>query len=131
MNLKISDDVATLLINETQRLPADLQVGLKVASCMGSCVKYSVLDILSRDLNLDLQLVLQQLSMKGFLHNESAASSFRFVHDKIEQAAIELMSEQERRGFHMRLGLAICSHIPATDSENDEIFFAAVNQSKL
>merc|ERR1712085_21607 len=61
MDLKISDDVVALLIKEMQRLPADLQTSLQVASCMGSCVKYSVLDILSTDLDLDLQIVLQQL----------------------------------------------------------------------
>ena len=143
-DLNISEDVVAPLINEMQKLPDELQTGLMVASCMGSCMKYSVLDILSRALKMDLQLILQQITQRGFMNNDRDASLFRFVHDKIRQSAVELMSEQERRRLHMRLGLALQefrsseSDVPQKNdgsfvpgnARDDEILFAAVNQSK-
>ena len=135
MDEQLPDGVIALLINDMQRLSPDLHMSLKVASCMGSRVKYSILDVLSQDLELNLQFQLQQLSEKGFMQNDCAVSSFIWVHDKIEQAAVELMSEQERRQLHMRLGLAISSFHSWFDlldnvRVDDEVLFVAVNQSE-
>ena len=75
-----------------QRLSTDLRLGLEVASCFGSCVKCSVLDILSKSGQVDLQDVLQQASKRGFVDNVGG-TMFRFVHDKIQQAAYESMRD--------------------------------------
>ena len=66
-NLEISDNVLVLLIEEMQKLPTDLQLGLKVASCLGSSVKYSILDILSQDLMVNLRHLLDQVVEQGFM----------------------------------------------------------------
>ena len=47
-----------------------------------------------------------------------------------QQAAKELMQEEERLKLHMRLGLAIISHVLETDPEN-ELFFIGITQSKF
>ena len=83
---EISESVLGLLINEMKRLPTDLQLGLKVASCLGSRVQKNVLDILSGDVGLDLPCILQQVSKKGFMNIEDDGATFSFVHDKIQQA---------------------------------------------
>jgi len=130
MDLEMTNDVVVLLIEEMRRLPADLQLGLRIASCLGSYVKYSVLDILSRDLGMNLLDNLRLVSKKGFMRHDSGGSSFTFVHDKIQQAAKEMMSEQQRHQLHMQLGLAICSYTLDNETKNDELFFMSVNQSK-
>ncbi|KAL3780452.1 hypothetical protein ACHAW5_004578 [Stephanodiscus triporus] len=127
MDLEITNDVVLLLIEEMRRLPAELQLGLRIASCLGSCVKYSVLDILSRDLGVNLLDSLRRVSEKGFMKHNSGVSSFSFVHDKIQQAAKEMMLEQERLQLHMQLGLAICSYT-LDNEQNDDLFFMSVNQ---
>lgn len=130
MEMELSDGVLALLMAEMQRLPDELQLGLKSASCIGSHVKCIVIEVLSKDLDVDLKVVLNQISQKGFMNNVDGAM-FSFVHDKIEQAARELMSEQERREYHMKFGLAICAHTmdSATETDqNDELFFLSMNQ---
>jgi predicted ATPase len=127
IDLKISDDVVALLLKDMQRLSDDLRLGLEVASCFGSCVKCSVLDILSVDLKVNLQEVLQQVSKRGLVDNVGGAM-FRFAHDKIEQAAYDLMTEQKRRSNHMLFGLALCNHALRGGADDDELFFVAVNQ---
>jgi predicted ATPase len=114
-DMKISDDVVALLLKDMQRLSDDLQLGLEVASCFGSCVKCSVLDILSVDLKVNLQDVLQQVSKRGLVDNVGGGAMFCFAHDKIEQAAYDLMTEQKRRSNHMRFGLALCNHALSGD----------------
>ena len=83
---EISESVLALLVKEMERLPSDLQLGLKVASCLGSCVQKNVLDILSGDVGLDLPCILQQVSEKGFMSNEDDGATFSFAHNKIQQA---------------------------------------------
>ena len=95
MDMEIYPNVLALLIKDMRGLPTDLQLGLKVASCWGSCVKYSIVDILSEELKVDLVDILQQVSKRGFMINNSDAAMFRFTHDKIEQAAYQLMLEQQ------------------------------------
>jgi len=83
---EISESVLDLLVKEMKRLPSDLQLGLKLASCLGSCVQKNVLDILSKDLGIDLLGILQQVSQKGFMNIEDDGATFTFAHDKIQQA---------------------------------------------
>lgn len=127
MSLKISDNVVALLIKEMQRLHADFQLGLNVAACLGSCVKHSIFDILSQDLNLNLRDVLDQAVQKGYMVPVDE-TKIRFVHDKVEQAAYEMSPAHQRLQNHMRFGLALTSHSLDMGVENDELFFIAVHQ---
>jgi predicted ATPase len=129
IDLEVSHDVVVVLVEEMRRLPPQLQLGLHIASCLGHCVKSSVIDILSMEFCTNLPVLLRLISEKGFLMHDSGDSSFTFVHDKIQQAAKELMSEQQRLELHMQLGLAICSSTLEI-GQNDELFFMSVNQSK-
>lgn len=129
MDMEIYPNVLALLIKDMRGLPTDLQLGLKVASCWGSCVKYSIVDILSEELKVDLVDILQQVSKRGFMINNSDAAMFRFTHDKIEQAAYQLMLEQQRREYHIRFGLALFANKLSNRTGNDELFFAAINQT--
>jgi len=84
---EISESVLALLVKEMKRLPSDLQLGLKVASCLGLRVQKNVLDILSDDVGMDLKVILQQVSEKGFTKiEEDGGMVFSFAHDKIQQA---------------------------------------------
>ncbi|KAL7538397.1 hypothetical protein ACHAWF_010802, partial [Thalassiosira exigua] len=125
MDLELSDDVLAMMMKEMQSLPADQQLGLKVASCFGSFTKYSIFDILSQDLGVNLKDLLDQVAKKGFMVKVDETCT-RFSHDKIQQAAYEMMSMQERLENHIWFGLAICSR--TLGWENDELLFAAINQ---
>ena len=128
MELKISDSVLALLMDEIERLPDDMKFGLQVASCIGSHMTESMLVNLSKELGLDLIEILRKLSQKGFMIDITGSAMFRFAHDKIQQAAYEMMPDHERRINHMRFGLALWNHTLNNDVENEELFFAAVNQ---
>ena len=127
MSLEISDSVLELMMKEMKQLPVDLQRALQVFSCLGTPVKYPTIDILAKDLGVNLRALLDDAVQKGFMM-EVDDTCIRFVHDKIQQAAYEMLPIEERLTNHMRYGLAICSHVFNCDGENVDLFFAAVNQ---
>ena len=129
--LEISESVLALLMSDIKRLPSDLQFGLQVAACIGACITGTMFDYLWKGLGLNLKEILQQVAQRGFMINIAGSTKFRFSHDKIQQAAYELMPEQQRRENHMRFGLALCTQSLDSIDEDDELFFAAVNQINL
>jgi len=81
------------LTKEMKRLHADLQLGLGVVSCLGSSIQKDVLDILSKDLNVDLFNILNQVSKKGFMDKlDDDGAKFCFAHDKIQEAGMCISS---------------------------------------
>ncbi len=128
MELEISDNVVSLLVNDIQRLPADMQFGLQIASCIGTYIPESILGFASQDLGRDLKGILWQASKKGFVIEVAGSTSLRFAHDKIQEAVYEMMPEWQRRDYHMRLGLTLCTRSLDNIAENEKLFFAAVNQ---
>ena len=129
--LEISESVLALLMSDIKRLPSDLQFGLQVAACIGACVTETMLDYLMIGIGINLKETLQQASQKGFMIDLVGSAMFRFAHDKIRQAAYELMSDQQRRENHMRFGLALCTQSLDNIAQDEELFFAAVNQINL
>ena len=128
MELKISDSVLALLMDDIERLPDDMKFGLQVASCIGSQMTEFMLACLSKELGFDLKDILRQLSQKGFMIDIAGSAMFRFAHDRIQQAAYEMMPNHVRNKNHMRFGLALCNHTLNNGVENEELFFAAVSQ---
>ena len=154
----VSESVVALLIKEMKGLPSSLQLGLGVASCLGSSVQKELLDILSKDLNVDLVDILKEVSHKGFMDSIDGGTTFRFAHDEIQQAgmnmlfclsnlhtctrshlfstctldtAYELQSKEHRRESHMRFGLTLCSRSLNAchgHDESSELFFTAITQ---
>jgi predicted ATPase len=87
-----------------------------------------MLNYLSIDLGVDLKDILQQASQKGFMIDIAGSTMFRFAHDKIQEAVYEMIPEQQRRENHMRFGLALCTQTLDNSVEDEELFYAAVNQ---
>ena len=84
----ISSSVLALLMKEMQQLHPNLQLGLGVASCLGSHIGKDVLSILSRGLGVDLIGILELICQMGFMYKENNGVMFRFAHDKIQEAGM-------------------------------------------
>mmetsp|Transcript_19719 Transcript_19719/g.40861 ORF Transcript_19719/g.40861 Transcript_19719/m.40861 type:complete len:1511 (+) Transcript_19719:258-4790(+) len=127
LDLRLDDNVVALLTRQMSKLPEDLLIGLKAASCIGYCIPQTVVDILSKHLEMDLFGVLTSLVQRSYLAGVGSAL-YRFTHDRIYQAAYELMSEKQRREDHMKFGLAICSYVLDNCENNYDMMFVGVNQ---
>ncbi|KAL7519085.1 hypothetical protein ACHAWX_003883 [Stephanocyclus meneghinianus] len=114
----IADNVLHLLTRKINVLSESNQTALKVASCFRSVISVDVVRKLSSTSQYSsLQKTLDETLVKeGFM--DCDGTRYRFVHDKVREAAYGLIFDKEQ--YHFDLGMAL--QIVGGD------IFAAVNQ---
>ena len=143
----ITSDVVELMVGKIQRLDAASQRALELASCIGNRFDLRTLSVILRKTPGETAQALRSAIDEGLLvplanittfslgpesgsvEDTLPAAVFRFLHDRVQQAAYSLLDERARRGIHVELGRYLLSRIP-TDS-GDEDVFDVVNQFML
>jgi len=95
----VDDGVAVLLARKLLRLPMNIQMALRIASCFGMQVE----DWMIIDSNVLVNL--DHAVYEGLM--ERFGSTFVFVHASVHSAAYNLIPDNERSAVHMKLGLEI------------------------
>jgi predicted ATPase/signal transduction histidine kinase/CheY-like chemotaxis protein/predicted Ser/Thr protein kinase len=119
-----ADNIVDLLLSKFQRLPEETCALLRVAACLGNKGEIASLSqsiALSED---ETRHQLNYLLAEGFLLSENG--SYRFLHDRVQQAAYALIPESEVALEHLRIGRRLLSATPADCLE--EKIFDIVNQ---
>ncbi|WP_445819627.1 trifunctional serine/threonine-protein kinase/ATP-binding protein/sensor histidine kinase [Bradyrhizobium sp. ISRA442] len=119
-----SENVVELMVRKLARLPVDTQAVLQKLACLGNAADIATLSMLLaiREEQLDKVLdaaVLQDLVERTEVH-------YRFVHDRIQEAAYSLVPEQLRPETHLGIGRLLASNTPPRHRE--EAIFAIVDQ---
>src|SRR5262249_23244421 len=95
-----TDNVIDLMVGTLNRLSADTQSPLRHLACLGNSATFAVLAMVHEDskeeLDRDLQLALQS----GFVF--WAEGAYRFLHDRVQEAAYSLIPETQRAEVHLR-----------------------------
>ena len=128
---EITPNVVELLSKVIATLPGEAQEALRAAACIGNRFE---LGLLAGVLDAPLDAVAQALWAPvqegliipaiegprfGWAANKpvelgtAVAPAFRFVHDRVQQAAYELLSEEARKAFHLRIGRWLEQNVPA------------------
>jgi PAS domain S-box-containing protein len=119
-----TDNVVDLMVGKLTRLPVRTQNALQQLACLGNSADFALLtkvyggskDGVHRDL-------MEAVRVGLVLHSESA---YRFLHDRVQQAAYSLIPETARAEAHVRIGRLLAVGIPPTQIE--EKIFDIVNQ---
>ncbi len=94
--VEITDNVLFLLTSQMRGLPNNIQTALKVAACFGLTIEESVMSILSNSPDYtNILKDLDQLVEEGFM-TKIGSSEFKFVHDKVQEAAYSLVPDIEK-----------------------------------
>jgi PAS domain S-box-containing protein len=119
-----TDNVVELMVGKLSRLPRETQQALQQFACMGNSAE---LDMLQRVYQLSLEELHGQLweAVHGGLVFRSD-SAYRFLHDRVQEAAYSLIPEQSRAAAHLRIGLLMAEHTPP--SKREDAIFEIVNQ---
>ena len=95
-SMDVTGNVLYLLSSKMSGLSTNIQSALKVAACFGIKIKESVVATLGTDQeHSDIRDKLEQVVKEGFMVKD-CTSDFKFVHDKVREAAYSLIPENER-----------------------------------
>ncbi|MFO0751419.1 MAG: GAF domain-containing protein [Myxococcota bacterium] len=100
-----SADVAALVAERLRRVPQPLQALAHLAACLGPHADLERLAALAGLAPAELRDQLQALARDGIL--TPVGASFRFSHERVRDAALELVPSDERRAMHLAIGRAL------------------------
>ncbi len=142
--LAITDDVVEFMALQLQKLPTETQDILKLAACIGAQFDLSTLVIISGNSaektatnlwkSLQEGLVIPTTKIYKFFtqmeHEEvlhaSANPTYRFLHDRVQQAAYSLIPEAQKQPTHLKIGQQLLK--ASSLIERDEKLLEIVNQ---
>jgi len=124
----ITDNVVELLVRRLRELPARTQQTIRLAACIGNTFSLETLAIIEQldsasllaDLMPALQAELLVETSDGHQQNR-----FRFLHDRVQQAAYSLIDEDERKAVHVDIGRLLLENL--TEKECQERLFEVVD----
>jgi PAS domain S-box-containing protein len=114
-----TDNVADLMVGKLSRLPRATQQALKGLACLGNGAKASTLATVQgtseEQLHSDLW---EALRVELIVRSED---SYRFVHDRVQEAAYSLVSGEQRAPAHLRIGRLLATQIEP-DQREEAVF---------
>ena len=107
-----SDNVVDFMAGKLRQLPMGTQHLLRLAACAGNSFPLQMLGLLSHLPEPSaVEQGLEPALREGMLVRTSP-DQYRFLHDRIQQAAHALVPEQERKAVHLRIGRWLLESLP-------------------
>ncbi len=133
--MEITDNVVDLLIGKLKKQPARTQEVLRLAACVGAAFDLRTLSIVSEKtpevISPDLKRAMQsglilpasELDAQLLIHN------YRFLHDRVQQAAYALNDAANQKAVHLQIGRLLLENLD--DQQGQERFFEIVDHLNL
>jgi PAS domain S-box-containing protein len=112
---RYTDNVVDLMVGKLSRLPAETQTALQVMACLGNAAKTAMLSIV-----LEVSAEQVESALWGAIRQEliePLEGSYRFMHDRVQEAAYSLIPEERRTGAHLRIGQLLVANTPPQQRE--------------
>jgi PAS domain S-box-containing protein len=119
-----TDNVVDLLIEKLSGLPAQTQRALQYLACLGHLAEITMLSIILDASEEQVHLAMWPAVREVMI--ERLPGAYRFVHDRIQEAAYLLIPTDMRSAAHLRIGRLLVSHTPPEMQQ--EAIFEIVNQ---
>ncbi|MBC1220544.1 AAA family ATPase [Nostoc sp. UCD121] len=157
--LALTDDVVEFIALQIEKLPIHSQKVLKLAACIGNQFELKNLAIVNEKSVVDTASDLWQALLEGlilpqtenynifakentnqefivhgiesieFSSSNLQLPKYKFVHDRVHQAAYSLIPEEQKKPIHLKIGLLLLNNIPVVEQE--EKIFELVNQFNI
>jgi predicted ATPase/signal transduction histidine kinase len=152
--LVTTDDVVEFMLLQLHKLPSETQEILKLAACIGNQFDLNTLAIVSEQSQSETALSLWKGLQEGLIlptsgvykyyqsnylnnysvsqqnqlkiDNEKLTVTYKFLHDRVQQAAYSLIPKEEKKITHFKIGKLLLKNTP--QSVIEEKIFEIVNQ---
>lgn len=122
-----SDNVVDLTVGKLRRLAATTQNAMKLAACVGNIAETRVLSMIDGCSEGETHAALWEAVREGLV--QRLGDTYKFLHDRVQEAAYSLIPEDERALVHLRIGKLLVAR--ASKAELEEKRFDIVNQLNL
>ena len=119
-----TDNVVDLMVGKLSRLPPETQTALQQFACMGNSAELEMLRIVYEDSYEAMHEHLWEAVRAGLVFRSE--SSYRFLHDRVQEAAYSLIPQELRAQAHLQIGTLLAANTPA--EKREEAIFEIVNQ---
>src|SRR5215813_972182 len=122
-----TDNVVDLMIAKLIRLPAQTQTALQQLACLGNVAEIRTLSIVLEMSEEQVHAALWEGVRQEFV--EHLDDSYKFIHDRLQEAAYSMIPEVSRAEAHLRIGRLLAAH--TLPDKREETVFDIVNQLNL
>ena len=119
-----TDNIVELMVGKLGRLPVESQIALQKLACLGNAAKVSTLSLVCGTAEAQVHADLFEAVRAELVTPQEG--SYRFIHDRVQEAAYSLIPEESRAETHLRIGRLLVAHTPP--EEREEAIFEIVNQ---
>jgi PAS domain S-box-containing protein len=119
-----TDNVVDLMIMKLIRLPSQTQMALQQMACLGNIAEITILSIILEMSQQQVNTALWESVRQGLV--EQLDGAYKFIHDRVQEAAYSLISEALRPEAHLRIGRLMVAH--TSPEKREETVFDIVNQ---
>ena len=141
----ITDNVVELMALKIQKLPSSTQRVLKLAACIGNQFELETLALVDEQSLRETATSLHAAVAEGLIlplgdayksieldvpqSSNNLTVEYKFVHDRIQQAAYSLIPDESRQLMHRQVGQLLLQNTPL--DKREEKIFDIVNQLNL
>jgi PAS domain S-box-containing protein len=119
-----TDNVVNLMVGRLNRLPVESRKALQQLACLGNVAETAhlsiALDSSEEEVHASLCVPLR-LELLARLEG-----SYKFIHDRVQEAAYSLIPEERRAEVHLQIGRSLAANI--APEKRQESIFEIVNQ---
>jgi PAS domain S-box-containing protein len=119
-----TDNVVDLMVGKLTRLPAETHRALQLLACLGNVAEITMLSMVWGTAAEQVEPALWEAIRQELV--ERLDGSYRFVHDRVQEAAYSLIPRASREADHLRIGRLLVARTPPEQLE--DAIFEIVNQ---
>src|SRR5262249_49391875 len=110
-----TDNVVDLMVGKLHRLPVGTQEALQQLACLGHSAAITTLALVHGTAEEAVHAQLWEAVCSEVI--ERLESAYRFIHDRVQEAAYALIPEDRRAAAHLRIGRLLAAQTPPEEPE--------------
>jgi predicted ATPase/signal transduction histidine kinase/CheY-like chemotaxis protein len=108
-----TDNVVDLMVQKLQRLSITTQDALKHLGCLGNMAEIGTMSMVYQQTEEAMHAALWEAVRAGLVVRQG--NNYKFLHDRIQQAAYSLFPEECRAAVHLRIGRKLLANMTADE----------------